>query len=322
MNGRLFSASSELNGPPENRLGRYGPHNLFDRKPETCWAEGVAGNGIGETIHLKIEKDQRELFVQNGYCKSPALYKKNGRVRSVSISLLAGINPPGFATERALIFQALPMDGPYTQQLKDSMAIQRLPLGLDWKKVHQSVKDFSVKAASRLKSLGIPFSPKDLSPTYIVRLEIKEVYPGSRYPDTCLSGISFPERPKKIYLSKNEDAILVDTDQRKGKVLVRDKNSVFMLIDQTSDHRWLIAHKMPRQGLGVSVEVEEMLFQVAMARRVDPALLGAAYPQFYGFKNNMLQYGKGAMDADAQISLNTLQRKIEERQGNATAFRK
>ena len=312
MHGKLFSASSELNRPPAGGVGRYGPHNLFDKDPATCWAEGVSGNGIDEALFVGIGKGRQALFVRNGYTKSRALFAKNGRINTLAVSLLLGFNPPGHVSEQHIVFHTLPLSDPFAVTLKDSMDIQHLPLAIEWPKITEFEAAFIDKAAARLRSLKIPFSRQDIVRQYILRLEIRDVYPGSKYTDTCLSEVRLQEQPARIYVSAEEDAILVDSDLRKQQVLIKDGNAVFLIIEQTEDNMWLIAHKMPRQGVGVSVEVEEMLFHVASGRRVVPELLGSEYPQLFGFKDGVLQYSRSPMAPEEQISLKLLLRKMSQ----------
>ncbi len=70
----------------------YGPENLEKGDSTKAWCEGVPGNGIGETITIRIEGAVpfRRLLVGNGYGKSPQTYMRNGRVKTVEITADTG----------------------------------------------------------------------------------------------------------------------------------------------------------------------------------------------------------------------------------------
>jgi hypothetical protein len=71
----------------------YVARNIQDIDPTTAWVEGVKGDGIGETISFYTNKghNQGEAFlidsigIINGYAKSPATFKNNGRVKKLFI---------------------------------------------------------------------------------------------------------------------------------------------------------------------------------------------------------------------------------------------
>lgn len=71
----------------------YSPGNVQDNDPATAWVEGVKGDGVGETISFYTNKghNQGEAFlidsigIINGYAKSPATFRNNGRVKKLFI---------------------------------------------------------------------------------------------------------------------------------------------------------------------------------------------------------------------------------------------
>jgi hypothetical protein len=73
---------------------KYEAANLADNDPSTCWAEGVQGPGIGEsvTLTLRIPRKVSAISVQNGYCSdaNESLYTKNGRVAEFAVSINDG----------------------------------------------------------------------------------------------------------------------------------------------------------------------------------------------------------------------------------------
>jgi len=58
----------------------YRPENLFDT-PENAWCEGVAGDGLGETITFRFTNASFPIrfLIKPGYAKSAAAFQNNGR---------------------------------------------------------------------------------------------------------------------------------------------------------------------------------------------------------------------------------------------------
>jgi|GEM_PF-1176672 len=70
----------------------YGPENLAKDDSAKAWCEGVPGNGIGETITIRIEGAVpfRRLLVGNGYGRTSQTYLHNGRAKTVEITADTG----------------------------------------------------------------------------------------------------------------------------------------------------------------------------------------------------------------------------------------
>ncbi len=166
-----ITASSEL----ASADGRYAPKHLHSNYGrEYAWAEGVEGNGIGESISIcsrcsyqKAKDDYSEGYVGfgegqtdpdicdgymrytevcvvNGYAKNQKTWEENGRVK------------------RLLMYVE---DKPYAYlELEDTIYPQYFTLPFD-----------AIKAAD---GVDIHF-----------RFVIEDVYPGTRYEDTCLTGL-------------------------------------------------------------------------------------------------------------------------------------
>ncbi|MGC4118010.1 MAG: hypothetical protein QM765_26360 [Myxococcales bacterium] len=67
----------------------YGPDKAFDGVPETAWVEGVKGPGIGEALTLELTSPARlqALSVLAGCGTTPALWRKNHRIKALLVSL-------------------------------------------------------------------------------------------------------------------------------------------------------------------------------------------------------------------------------------------
>lgn len=94
--------SKELNISASSILGPlYSEGNLTDGDINTCWSEGVDGQGIGESVSIKpnfiyensdevMIVDSRkfsslEIGILNGYCKTLELYESNSKIKSFDV---------------------------------------------------------------------------------------------------------------------------------------------------------------------------------------------------------------------------------------------
>jgi hypothetical protein len=133
------TASSSLKGD------QYKPDNVNkwsgEVDPNSCWAEGVTGNGEGEWLELNatVPVLLDTLEITNGLATSDALFRANNRIKKIDLSVNGA--------------------EPVTVELPDQM------------------DPFDIK---------LPES-KDVVRT--IRLTIREVYPGTKYQDTCITRI-------------------------------------------------------------------------------------------------------------------------------------
>ncbi|MBN2041216.1 MAG: hypothetical protein JW864_14325 [Spirochaetes bacterium] len=159
-------ASSEL----ESGTGKYSVKNLVDDDPATAWVEGKKGYGINEFLRLstnpffannagayKISK----IGIINGYAKDSSTFKKNSRVKKIRIDyqnyMCCGNcckDTPAETRSRA----SLAEKGSAVFILEDTMKMQYL---------------------------------KFEEPVYSSELTITivDVYKGTKWDDTCISGI-------------------------------------------------------------------------------------------------------------------------------------
>ncbi len=82
----VVSVETSTEQPPSGNK-TYSGANLVDGDPETVWAEGVPGTGVGETVTLHLDK-KRPVFgvlITNGYTAGYDLYEKNGMLTAVSV---------------------------------------------------------------------------------------------------------------------------------------------------------------------------------------------------------------------------------------------
>ncbi|MCO6184647.1 caspase family protein [Rhizobium sp. L1K21] len=71
---------------------RYGGVNLGDNQLRTAWVEGVAGDGIGQSVLISFDspKTINGIRLVNGYAKNGDIFAKNGRVRELLVATSSG----------------------------------------------------------------------------------------------------------------------------------------------------------------------------------------------------------------------------------------
>jgi hypothetical protein len=96
----------------------YGKANLIDRDSTTCWAEGVAGYGIGEFIQFTFAAPMTvtEIRIVPGYDKTAGGWDRwtsNGRVRSFELSFSDGTTESYSVTDSREL-QIITLGAPHT----------------------------------------------------------------------------------------------------------------------------------------------------------------------------------------------------------------
>lgn len=248
-NQMQLNASSALNCQENVLVGKYGVSNVFDFDLSTAWVEGVEGEGVHETVYFRVPAGRSRLNIMNGYAKTKALYRKNNRVRTLKITCYAGVNPEGYVSEMAASYKALPYPREWTLFFPDTCKVHSFTLPL-----------FSSAADSflteTLKTYKNNFSLPAAATALIIKLEIQDVYKGSKWDDTCISEIFFDDvfmhnsleekytHIDSVYVNKDENAILLNSDQDQRIKLFQDTESVFQIIDTSADHQWAIVIRM------------------------------------------------------------------------------
>ena len=309
----IHLSSSELDdGTQFEDLGKYGAHNLFDRDFSTAWVEGVEGSGIGESVYIGIGKELKDyLYVANGYQKTDALYYYNNRVKAVRLSLFVTFMFPGDVTEIGGNLYTLKYDDVKMILLKDTIGAQRIDFPFDQMKVNefknQALLSFG-KDYEKIEGRNDAFVGSDnyYFAGYLMLIEIREVYKGSKWDDTCISdiwlssekkfiGISGNEKIIDVYMNDDDGSIYVNTTKRKKIILVNRKelekekdlgegeHLSLVLMDVSPDKEWAqVDYLYGHEGPG---RVEEIvhLYSVRFLTRVDKALLRNAF-SMYGFE--------------------------------------
>lgn len=252
--GQYHNASSQLGaaeGWEETEAGRkYSPANLVDWDFSTTWAEGDPGDGTGQTVWLEIPPDCRIFNIFSGYGKSRDLYLKNNRPKRIKLSCYAGVSPPGYVTEIAQCFRARKYPGDLYFELKDTFGLQSFPFPVAYQELEDLLRQ--VRADSRP---GDSLSPDPSC--LILRLDIVEVYRGTKWNDACISEVFFGSiyvadhrRPRyagarNIRVDpKNEGRILADLPGKKNAVIYSDPGYVLGLAEISPSLHWATVMRM------------------------------------------------------------------------------
>jgi hypothetical protein len=132
MRHRQYSVSASSTHPNDGELN-YAAENVKNGSIGSAWVEGAEGDGLGESLELKLKPARRlsHLAIRNGLCKSESHYFANGRVAELAISING--KPPFLATipdeflSRNLYEIPLPKDAPEVRTLK--LTIQKVYRG-------------------------------------------------------------------------------------------------------------------------------------------------------------------------------------------------
>ncbi|MBN2402089.1 MAG: hypothetical protein JXN64_06795 [Spirochaetes bacterium] len=274
-----YNATSQLK--EENRRGhyysanvKYGVQNLFDGKFSTAWVEGVKGYGIGEAVFVIIPDDYKIINIFNGYGKSMALFKNNGRVRRIKLIYHAGINPEGYVTEIAEIYKSKKYPKEYFIDLKDTFGVQTFDFPFSGRELAEFKNTF-VDEYKKMTSVPIA------SVKMILKIEIIDVYKGAKFEDTCISEIFFNDKFvcdtnaaeftdfNKLYVDDSDSGrVKMDTSGKEGIVILRDKKSVFQIAEVSKDKKWASIIRMPAHIAG-RAETEYLLLNINTGRIVN-----------------------------------------------------
>jgi len=346
INGEFqsYAYSSELDEAPafEEGFGKYTIINLFDNDPTTAWVEGVAGYGEGEMIVIGLgDKLPEKLVISNGYQKSEGIYNSNSRPKTIRLTVYTGYFLDGEVTELASIYRIKKLISPFTYMLKDQMGKQEIPLGLDpgavIKEKEKSLEQFKKIFSKNIEDIkkycqGCSDKPEF---QYLLKIEIVDVYKGSRWDDTCISDFEavyakkqdrgIPEGDTIVDVYESDDwssgLIFVDTNREKRLILV-DKTKMeeykltgdgtsleVGLMDVSPDKEWAQVNVLFYQEGAGRVEEYSILYHVRSLQRVSTSVLKTEFGMFGFFEKD----GKLFLDtADGPVDLEDIRLKIKD----------
>jgi hypothetical protein len=289
-NGYYLRATSELNDPnqgDERFNSRYSVLNVVDGNYATAWVEGANGNGVGEAIYISLPQNFSTITLHSGYGKSLALFKQNNRVKSLKATLYVGINPMGYVTEIAYIFKTQPFTSSFEIELADLDTLQtfRIPiLANELKRFSEQVKDRYFEK----------YSEPIYQMAYILKLEIADVYQGTKNNDTCISEIFFNDsyitdyrktkfqKVESIYVDQDyESRILIDTPTQRAIPILEDAESTFQVIEVAGNKKWATVIRMPAVVNGGRIETEYLLINTSIGKVMNNAIENSSQMQLF-----------------------------------------
>jgi uncharacterized protein YaaR (DUF327 family) len=86
----FFPKSLEVSSTLANEEGMYDKSHLIDYNPGTVWVEGVKGNGVGETMTFRFNKKELPYIIsfEPGFMKSDQTWNKNNRVAAFELRFM------------------------------------------------------------------------------------------------------------------------------------------------------------------------------------------------------------------------------------------
>ncbi|HSH51241.1 MAG TPA: hypothetical protein VK982_05925 [Bacteroidales bacterium] len=226
-NDQFWASSSELEQSGYYNYGKYGAINLGDNNPNTCWAEGTEGDGVGEYIYMSIPKNIQGLKIRNGYQKSTFIHKANNRIKKIKLELLACFMPPDYVTETHTGFIISQTIVTTAKTLDDKMGYQEVLPDFNWNTINNIVADNKLFDKER----------------FILKITIEDIYQGNKWNDACISDIEFI--PKEVYEITLDEHGLTKISKNTKDTLFYDPENIYQVIDFTENFEWFIFILMP-----------------------------------------------------------------------------
>lgn len=284
--GRLFNSSSELGGGDPAKIDKYAIGHIIDKNISTAWVEGVEGDGVGEYILIATPEHTRTINIFTGYGKSLSLFHKNNRPKKIKLSYFLGIEN-AFPGQYYSYYKARKFENDITITLKDTFTVQNFVFPFNSKKKLIAFKekclgDFNPSEYRK----GMPAPPKPPGVKWILKIEILDVYKGSKWQDTCISEIFFNDRYVcnshnyknrkiyKIYESKDKNKIIMVTHRDNSLILCQSDNkySVLYISEISKDNQWLIIMKETWEPKAPRAETEYLIFNTFLGKEMKPEL--------------------------------------------------
>ena len=282
-NNSWFYASSKIE--PPNAISTFVPHGgqaALDNNHETCWAEGVAGPGIGEELWFEVPEEMVALNIINGFMKSKENFVMNNRVETFSIRIYLGIYSTGrdYGGERR--FYLTPLTDPVNHTIEDHGNPQRVLIDYPY-------KDFMQRKESAFASFQADWKGKhSLKSTLFAVVRILSYYPGSFYDDTSISEIKIIREDLEnkiinIYVSEAGDALLIDTPRSEETIIDSERGSSFLLLENTPDRKWAII--LIIAGDNWNEGAKHVLYHLPSKTRYAATQIDPACDKILGFEN-------------------------------------
>ena len=264
---------------------KYPSDNLFDENFNTCWIAGSYKTKSYDTLYVsipeEIDLDKVILNIFSGYGKSKTLYYQNARPKKIKISLYAAYNPEGYDTEVIGIYYIKKYSEKIVE-LSDNLGLQSFPLNfnkqklIDFQKNNVGKAKYSARSLAKSKLGDKNSDIKIAVASFVLKIEILDVYPGTKYDDLCISELFFNNRfvtPSSLKYSKvvnvyikNDNVLMADYANENGVIIKKDTSSVFTMADWNKNGSFAILHYVPNDEVGPG-RIEEYYSLVDLKNR-------------------------------------------------------
>ncbi len=261
----------------------YPSINLFDGDLKSCWVLGSTNKLSNSVLLIKVPEeipiDKLILNICSGYAKSKSLYLENARPKKIEVSIFAAYNSGIENTEVASKYKIVMYSKKRQIILKDTFGIQSFPLNFD---EHDLINFRNNNTLNPSLSADTNIKKSDLS--FIIKLEVKDIYRGSKYNDICISEIFFNNRfitqalhklhPTDSVYIQNDNTLVVDYQDGKSVIIYKDTSSTFTLLVWNKHSKWAILHYVKNDELGTNSRNEELylLFDLENMKTVNTTL--------------------------------------------------
>lgn len=148
----------------------YAGGSSVDGNNTTAWVEGVTGHGKGELLMITKLDLSKKLEILSGFGKSQALFAANTRPKTINIHIVRALPQAGGQSQCGSNYDALKIITSSKVILKDINQFQPLPM-------------------VPFKKETYLFQGEQWEYQYWLMIELVDVYPGTKYQDTCISEI-------------------------------------------------------------------------------------------------------------------------------------
>lgn len=148
----------------------YSGYSAVDGNSTTAWVEGVAGDGKGELLMITKLDLSKKLEIHSGFGKNQALFAANNRPKTINLHIVRALPQGGGQSQCGSNYHSLKIINSSKVILKDVNQFQPLPM-------------------VPFKKETYLFQGEQWDYEYWLMIELVDVYPGTKYQDTCISEV-------------------------------------------------------------------------------------------------------------------------------------
>ncbi len=188
------------------KVNQYSPINLFDADFKTCFVCCQAKEISKNALFLKLSKNRSAVLnIFSGYGKNKTLYTENARPKKLKFSVYAAINPEAHVSELGVMYKAIKFPREQIVELPDVFGVKSIPLDF----AQDDLSNFLNKIS---KTYNADFEIPKAENCLILKIEIEEIYFGSKYEDVCISELFFNDRLSSSNLTQEGNKLQEDNN--------------------------------------------------------------------------------------------------------------